>query len=74
MKRKTLTVSTSGSALKHKPVGYWSIAPQVREVPVADDDRRDVPGQAQQVVAQMKSRGAALQFSPRQHAHTEPVN
>lgn len=74
MKRNTLTVSASGSALKHKPVGHGSVAAQVREVPVADDGGRDVPGQGQQAVAQMKSRGAALQFSPRQHSHAEPVD
>lgn len=72
--RNTLTVSTSGSALKHKPVGYRSISAQVREVPVADNDRRDVAGEGQQVVAQMKSGRSALQFSPREHSHTEPVN
>lgn len=41
---------------------------------MADNDRRDVPGEGQQVVAQMKSGRSALQFSPRQHSHTEPVN
>lgn len=41
---------------------------------MGDDDRGDVPGEGQQVVAQMKSGGSTLQFSPRQHSHTEPVN
>jgi len=41
-------------------VGDGPIAPQVWEVPVADDDGGDVPGQSEQVVAQMKSCGSAL--------------
>lgn len=59
-----LTVTTSCSSLKHKAVGYGSISAQVWEVPVADDDGRDVPGQSQQVVAQMKSGRSALQLRP----------
>lgn len=60
VKNIKLTVTTSRSSLEHKPVGHRSISAQVRKVPVADDNRRDVPGQSQQAVAQVKSCGSAL--------------
>ena len=64
-KKDKLTVSASGSSLEHESVGNGSISAQVWEAPVADDDRGDVPGQGQQVVAQMEGGGAALQLGPR---------
>lgn len=60
VKNIKLTVTTSRSSLEHKPVGHRSISAQVRKVPVANDNRRDVPGQSQQAVAQVKSCGSAL--------------
>lgn len=63
--QEKLTVTTSRSSFKHKSVRHRSVSAQVWEVPVTDDDGRDVPGQGQQVVAQMKSSRSALQLGPR---------
>lgn len=71
---RLLTVTAASPALKNKAIGHWAVSPQVQKIPLADDYRRDVPGNDQQVVAQMKRGGSALQFSARKHGHIKTVN
>lgn len=46
-KEKKLTVTTASSPLEHEAIWHRSISAQVSEVPVANDDGRDVPRQSQ---------------------------
>lgn len=69
-----LTVTTARSSLKHEPVVDRPVSPQVQQIPVTDDDGRQVFSDDQDIVAQMQSRRAAFQFSAGQHRYTETVD
>lgn len=59
-----LTVTAPRPSLEHESVGDGPISAQVWEVPVANNERRDVPGESQQAVAQVKRCRSALQLGP----------
>lgn len=46
-----LTVTTACSSLKHKAVVDWPVSPQVQQIPVANDDGRQVFSDDQDIVA-----------------------
>lgn len=69
-----LTVTTACSSLKHEPVADRPVSPQVQQIPVTDDDGRQVFSDDQDIVAQMQSRRATFQFSAGQHGYTETVD
>lgn len=69
-----LTVSAASPSLEHEAVGHGAVPAQRRQLPVANGDGRDAPGEDQQVVAQVQGGGATRQLGSRLHAHDEPVH
>lgn len=68
-----LTITTACATLKHKAIGDWAISAQVQEVPLAADNGGDVPGDDEQVVAQMKCGQTRLQLSTRKDCDLKTV-
>lgn len=68
-----LTITTTSATLKHKAIGDWAVSAQVQKVPLATDNRGDVPGNDEQIVAQMKCGQTSFQLSTRQDRHLKTV-
>lgn len=69
-----LTVPTPGPAFKDEPVGHGPVAPEVGQLPLAHDRWGDVPGQHENIIAEVKGGGAALQLGAWRHCHMKPMH
>lgn len=71
---QVLTVPTPGPAFKDESVRHSPVAPEVRQLPLAHDGWRDVPGHHEEVIAEVQRGGAALQLGAWSYRHVEPMH
>lgn len=69
-----LTVPTPGPAFEDESIWHSPITPEIRQLPLPRDSWRDVSGQDQDVIAEMKSGWTTLQFGARSYCHMEPMH